>query len=125
MGRIRFEESALNLPTPDAIVCRPNLVGSDRMQRKPEPSNLTTDLADFAFMSRYPGSIAELDLDAVQLTPQITEAVERFAAAKPYRLAALGICGLTEDRHATLRGGKSYLRFLRNESHEGGLMDHV
>ncbi|MGA2441922.1 MAG: hypothetical protein ABSH08_13265 [Tepidisphaeraceae bacterium] len=36
-------------------------------------------------MNIYPRSIDELDLDAVQLTPEIVVAVKRFAAAKPYR----------------------------------------
>jgi hypothetical protein len=42
-------------------------------------------------MSRYPQSIAELDLDAVVIVPEIIAAVKRFAASKPYR-------GLTPER---------------------------
>jgi hypothetical protein len=42
-------------------------------------------------MNNYPQSIAELDLDAVIITPEILAAVKRFAASKPYR-------GSTEER---------------------------
>jgi hypothetical protein len=36
-------------------------------------------------VKNYPHSIAELDLDSVQLTPEFIAAVKRFAASKPYR----------------------------------------
>jgi hypothetical protein len=36
-------------------------------------------------MNNYPRSIAELDLDAVIITPEILAAVKRFAKSKPYR----------------------------------------
>ena len=35
--------------------------------------------------NNYPQSIAELDLDAVELAPEIIAAVKRFARSKPYR----------------------------------------
>ena len=35
--------------------------------------------------TNYPQSIAELDLDAVELTPEVISAVKRFAKSKPYR----------------------------------------
>lgn len=36
-------------------------------------------------MNNYPQDIAELDLDAVQLAPQMLEAARRFAASRPWR----------------------------------------
>lgn len=36
-------------------------------------------------MSNYPNSIDELDLEAVQITPEVLAAVKRFARRKPYR----------------------------------------
>jgi len=38
-----------------------------------------------AMSNDYPESIAELDLDAVQISPAILNAVKRFASSKPYR----------------------------------------
>jgi hypothetical protein len=36
-------------------------------------------------MNNYPRSVAELNLDAVHLTPEVIAAVKLFAAARPYR----------------------------------------
>ena len=36
-------------------------------------------------MNDYPQSIEELDLDAIQLAPEIVEAARRFAASHPWR----------------------------------------
>lgn len=36
-------------------------------------------------MSDYPASIAEINIDAVQLNPDVVQAVQRFARSRPWR----------------------------------------
>jgi hypothetical protein len=49
-------------------------------------------------MNDYPQSIDELDLNAVQLAPEIVDAARRFAASRPWR-------GTVKRRKAKFRAG--------------------